>query len=89
MTEGMQEHGISLAAIIDEYFVEVPPCNSEIYDQCVCMGCTAEVDVSCVEGEWHMRPLCLNHGSGEGYMVYPLIAVFFIVWFRSWSRTLR
>jgi hypothetical protein len=42
------------------------------------MGRTVEVDVSCIEGEWHVKPLCLNHGSGEGYMVYPSIVVFLL-----------
>ena len=37
-----------------------------------------KADISCIEGEWHMGPLRLNHRPGEGYMVYPLIVVFLL-----------
>jgi hypothetical protein len=37
-----------------------------------------EVDIFCIEGEWHVGPLCLDDGPGEGYMVYPSIVVFLL-----------
>jgi hypothetical protein len=74
----MQENDICLAAIIDKYFVQVPPCHSTIYHQRVCMGHTAEVNISCVEGEWHMGPLRLNDGASEGYVVYPSVVIFLL-----------
>ena len=77
--EGMHKDDINMAAVIDKYFVELPPRDSTIYDQCVCMGHTVEVDVSCIEGEWHVRPLCPDHGSSDGYMVYPSIVVFILL----------
>jgi hypothetical protein len=55
--EGMQEYDISLTTVVDKYFMQVPPCDSAIYHQCVCMGRTANVDISCVEGEQHKGPL--------------------------------
>jgi hypothetical protein len=36
--EGMHEYDVSLATIIDEDFVQTPPCASSIYHQRVCMG---------------------------------------------------
>jgi hypothetical protein len=42
------------------------------------MGCAAEIDVSCVEGEWYMGPLCLNNWPSEGYVIDPLIVVFLL-----------
>jgi hypothetical protein len=49
--EGMHEYDVSLATVIDEDIVQVPPCDSTIYHQCVCMGRTVKVNVSCIEGE--------------------------------------
>jgi hypothetical protein len=42
------------------------------------MGRTEEVDISCIEGEWHVGPLRLDDGPGGGYMVYPSIVVFLL-----------
>jgi hypothetical protein len=74
--EGIQENDVCMATIIDEYFVQIPPCDSTIYHQRVYMGCTAEVDISCIKGEWHVGPLRLDDRPDEGYMVYPSVVVF-------------
>ena len=76
--ECVQENDVCLATIIDEYFVQIPPCDSTIYHQRVCMGHTVEVDISCIEGEWHVGPLRLDDGPSEGYMVYPSVVVFLL-----------
>jgi hypothetical protein len=58
--EGMQENDVCLTAIIDEYFLQIPSCYSAVNHHGIGMGCTAEVDVSCIEGKWYMGLLCLN-----------------------------
>jgi hypothetical protein len=76
--KGMQKNDVCLAALIDEYFVQIPPCHSTIYHQRICMGRTAEVDIPSIEGKWHMGPLRLNDGSDLGYMVYPSVVIFIL-----------
>jgi hypothetical protein len=52
------------------------------------MGCDAEIDISCVEGEWYMRPLCFNNWPNEVYVIDPSIVFFlllFCVEFRAGS----
>jgi hypothetical protein len=58
--EGVQENEVYLTTIIDEYLVQIPSCYSVVYHHSIDMGCTSEIDVSGIEGEWYMGPLCLN-----------------------------
>ena len=58
--------------------MQIPPFYLVVYHHCIGMGCTAEIDVTCVKGEWYMRPLYLNDWPGEGYMIDPSIVVFLL-----------
>jgi hypothetical protein len=71
----MQEYDINLIVVINGDFVLVPSCESVIYNQCICMGCATQVDVSCIEGKWDVGPLHLDHWAGEGYMIESLVMV--------------
>ena len=44
-------------------------------DNAVDVGCAAQVDVSGVEGQWHMRPLRLHDWTGDGDVVDAAIMV--------------
>jgi hypothetical protein len=63
--EGMQEYNVSMDTIIDDDFVQVPPCDFAVYHQRVYMGRAVKVDVSCVEGEWYVGSLYLDHEADE------------------------
>jgi hypothetical protein len=41
-------------------------------------GCAAKVVVSCVEGEWGVIPLHLDHGANGGNMIDPSVVVFLL-----------
>lgn len=38
VVEGVQKYDVNLAAVIDEDFVQVPPCDNIIYHYCICVG---------------------------------------------------
>jgi hypothetical protein len=88
----MPEDDVYLTAIVNKYFVQIPPCHSVVYHQRIRMGHTAEIDIPCIEGQWHVGPLCLNDEPSEGYMVYPSIVVFLLSFWgqgEAWSSGTR
>ena len=67
-----------MTAIVHEYLVQIPPFYSAVYHHCIGKGCTVEINIPCIEGEWYMGQLCLNNWAGEGYMIDPSIVVFLL-----------
>jgi hypothetical protein len=76
--EGVQEDNISLVAIVDQDFMEVPACYTAVDHHGVDVRGAAQINVSGVEGEWYMRPPCLYHWASEGDMVHTSIVVPFL-----------
>jgi hypothetical protein len=48
--KGMQEDDVSLASIVDEDLMQLPSYHIAADNKCICMRCTTEVDISCIEG---------------------------------------
>jgi hypothetical protein len=55
--------------------VQVPACHAAVDNHGIDVGGTAQVDVSGVEGQWHMGPLCLHDWTGDGDMVDAAVVV--------------
>jgi hypothetical protein len=55
--------------------VQVLACHAVVDDHSVDVGCAAQVDVSGVEGQWHMGPLRLHERTGDGDMVDAAVVV--------------
>jgi hypothetical protein len=77
--ECVQENDVYLTTIIHEYLMQIPSCYSAVYHHGIGMGCTMEIDVSYVEGEWYLGPLCLNDWPSESYMIDSSIVVFLLL----------
>jgi hypothetical protein len=73
--EGMEEDDVRLAAIVDQDFVQVPACHATVDDHGVDVGGAAQIDVSGVEGQWHVGPLCLHDRAGDGDVVDAAVVV--------------
>jgi hypothetical protein len=73
--EGMEEDDVCLAAIVDQDFVQVPACHATVDDHGVNVGGVAPIDVSSVEGQWHVGPLCLHDRAGDGDVVDAAVVV--------------
>jgi hypothetical protein len=73
--EGVQEDDVSLTTLVDQDFVEVLACYAAVDHHGVDMMGAAQINVSSVEGEWHMRPPCLYHWAGEGDVVNTSVVV--------------
>jgi hypothetical protein len=55
--------------------VQVPACHAAVDNHGVDVGCDAQVDVSGVEGQWYMGPLCLHDWTGDGDVVDAAVVV--------------
>jgi hypothetical protein len=73
--EGMEENDVCLAAIVDQDFVQVPVCHAAVDDHGIDVGGAAQINVSGVEGQWHMGPLCLHDRAGDGDVVDAAVMV--------------
>jgi hypothetical protein len=73
--KGVEENDIRLAAVVNQDFVQVPACHAAVDDHGVDVGCVAQVDVSSVEGQWHMGPLCMYDWTGDDDVVDAAVVV--------------
>jgi hypothetical protein len=73
--EGMEENDVHLAAIVDQDFAQVPACHAAVDDHGIDVGGAAQIDVSGVEGQWHVGPLCLHDRAGDGNVVDAAVMV--------------
>jgi hypothetical protein len=73
--EGMEENDVRLAAIVDQDFVQVPACDAAVDDHGIDVGGTAQIDVSGVEGQWHVGPFYLHDQAGDGDVVDAAVMV--------------
>jgi hypothetical protein len=55
--------------------VQVLACHAVVDNHGVDVGCATQVDVSGVEGQWHMGPLCLHDWTSDGDMVNAAVVV--------------
>jgi hypothetical protein len=55
--------------------VQVPACHATVDNHGVDVGGAVQVDVSGVEGQWHMGPLCLHDWTGDGDLVDAVVVV--------------
>jgi hypothetical protein len=55
--------------------VQVPAYHAAVDNHGVDVGCAAQVDVSGVEGQWHMGPLCLHDWTCDGDVVDVAVVV--------------
>jgi hypothetical protein len=78
MIEGVQENDVSLTAIVDQHFVQIPSCYPVVDYHGVCMWSAAQVDIPGVEGERYMGPLRLHHWASESDVVHTSIVVLFL-----------
>jgi hypothetical protein len=76
--EGVQKNDVSLTAIVDPHFVQIPSCYPAVDYHGVCMWSAVQVDIPGVEGERYMGPLRLHHWASESDMVHTSIVVLFL-----------
>jgi hypothetical protein len=76
--EGVQEDDVGLAAIINQYFVQILACYPAIDYHGICMWCTAQINVPGIESERDVGPLCLYYWVGESDVVDTAIVVLFM-----------
>jgi hypothetical protein len=55
--------------------VQVPACHAAVDNHGVDVGCAAQIDVSSIEGQWHMGPPCLHDWTGDGDVVHAAVMV--------------
>jgi hypothetical protein len=55
--------------------VQVPACHAAVDNHGVDVGCAAQIDVSGVEGQWHIGPLRLHDWTGDGDVVDAAVMV--------------
>jgi hypothetical protein len=72
-----------LIAIVDEDFVWVPAYHIVVYDQHICLGNAAKVNVSYIKGEWDMGPHRLDYLTCDNDVVDPSVMVIFYACSRS------
>jgi hypothetical protein len=73
--EGVKENDVRLAAVVNQDFVQVPACHAAVDYHGVHVRCAAQVDVSGVEGQRHVGPLCLHDWAGDGDVVDASVVV--------------
>ena len=73
--KGMQKNDVGLASIINDDLVQVPSSHIATDDECVRVGHAAKVDISCIKGQQHVRPLHLNDGSYDYHMINPSVVI--------------
>jgi hypothetical protein len=76
--EGVQEDDVGLAAIADQYFVQIPAYCPTIDYHGICVWCTAQINVPGIESERDMGPLYLYHWAGESDVVDTVVVVLFL-----------
>jgi hypothetical protein len=55
--------------------VQVPACHAAVDYNGVHVGCATQVDISGVEGQRHVGPLCLHEWAGDGDVVDASVVV--------------
>jgi hypothetical protein len=55
--------------------VQVLACHAAVDNHGIDVGCAAQVDVSGVEGQWHMGPLCLHDWTSDGDVIDAAVVV--------------
>jgi hypothetical protein len=55
--------------------VQVPTCHAAVDDHGIDVGGATQIDVSGVEGQWHVGPLCLHDWAGDGDVVDAAVMV--------------
>ena len=48
--EGVEEDDVRLATVVNEDFVQVPACHTTVDYHGIDVGCTAQINISSVEG---------------------------------------
>ena len=76
--EGVQEDDVGLAAIVDQYFVQILACYPAIVYHGIYMWCTAQINVPGFESLWYVGPLCLYYWAGESDVVDTAVVVLFL-----------
>jgi hypothetical protein len=73
--EGVEENDGRLAAIVNQDFVQVLACHVAVDYHGVHVRCATQVDISSVEGQRHVGPLCLHDWAGDGDVVDASVVV--------------
>jgi hypothetical protein len=55
--------------------VQVPACHAAVDDHGVDVGGVVQIDISGVEGQWHVGPLCLHDRAGDDDVVDAAVMV--------------
>jgi hypothetical protein len=76
--EGVQKNDVSLTAVVDQHFVQIPTCYPAVDYHGVCVWSAAQGDIPGVEGERYMGPLRLHHWASESDVVHTSIVVLFL-----------
>ena len=76
--EGVQENDVGLAAIVDQYFVQVLACYPAIDYHDICVWRAAQINVPDIKSERDVGPFCLYHWAGESDVVGTAVVVLFL-----------
>jgi hypothetical protein len=76
--EGMQEDDVVLAAIVNQYFVQILAYYPAIDYHGIYVWCTAQINIPSIRSERYVGPLCLYHWAGESDVVDNVVVVLFL-----------